>query len=581
MMNSVTRFVKDSSGVYRVLLDDGGGMWLISYGSPLAPIFVAEKDRWQFERIPTPADYEGHSDKVISFAQAERMALIRPLLDGGNQAITNKAYRLAEAKRIAEEHDTTPRRVLRLYYRYLATGRLTGKKERAPKSNETYDWAIRTFYFSAKRFSLKATYDMMLVQRYTDANGQLVDGTPTWPSFRGYFYSRNYHKQPKKVIARDGLTHYQRNCRPAFGSATNWRSIPGSYQMDATQADIYLVSRLDRTTVIGRPYIYMAVDTATQLIAGIYIGLEAGEGAVMACLAQAAGDKTTYCQKYGVEIKPEQWPSWGLPSEIITDKGREFLAGRMEELCRRYGIEIQSLPPFRPDGKGLVEKAFDLLQSRYKPLLRGKGVIEADAQERWATDYRAQATLDLHEFTKIIIHCILYLNSGRILRDGKTPAQLWSESVPDLMAVPDEELHLMALPRESVKLSRKGFRLNSLWYVPEDMEGLYLGDTYTLAYDPSDLSRVSIVLEGGYRPCALSTGQEDYLGLSRAEADAQRKKLREHQTAARKREISSSAASIHNIQAVIEDAKQKGGASGSQDGDMIRANRDAERGRLT
>ncbi|MEQ2428995.1 hypothetical protein [Enterocloster hominis (ex Hitch et al. 2024)] len=61
--------------------------------------------------------------------------------------------------------------------------------------------------------------------------------------------------------------------------------------MDATEADIYLVSRFDRTAVVGRPNIYMAVDTATQLIAGIYIGLDAGETAVMACLANAASDK--------------------------------------------------------------------------------------------------------------------------------------------------------------------------------------------------------------------------------------------------------------------------------------------------
>ena len=47
--------------------------------------------------------------------------------------------------------------------------------------------------------------------------------------------------------------------------------------MDATMADIYLVSRHDRSKVIGRPYIYLAVDTATQLIAGLYVGLECDE----------------------------------------------------------------------------------------------------------------------------------------------------------------------------------------------------------------------------------------------------------------------------------------------------------------
>lgn len=103
--------------------------------------------------------------------------------------------------------------------------------------------------------------------------------------------------------------------------------------MDATQADIYLVSRHDRSKIIGRPYIYLAVDTATQLIAGIYVGLECDESAVMLCLANAAQDKVEFCREHGVEIDPAQWPSQGLPHEIITDKGTEFFGPRMQELC--------------------------------------------------------------------------------------------------------------------------------------------------------------------------------------------------------------------------------------------------------
>lgn len=182
-----------------------------------------------------------------------------------------------------------------------------------------------------------------------------------------------------------------------------WKHRIGSYQMDATQADIYLVSSFDRSLIIGRPYIYLAVDTVTKLIAGIYVGLESGETAVMACLANAAADKVAYCAAYGIEIDAMQWPSSGVPAEIITDKGREFEGKQIDAICARYGMERESLPPFRPDQKGLVEKSFDLLQNRYKSLLRGKGVIEPDAQERWAVDYRSQAALTLEMYTQLVI----------------------------------------------------------------------------------------------------------------------------------------------------------------------------------
>ena len=121
-------------------------------------------------------------------------------------------------------------------------------------------------------------------------------------------------------------------------------------------------------------------------------------------------DKVEFCRQYGIDITKEEWPNTGLPGEIITDKGREFVGNRMNELTMKYGIDVETLPPFRPDGKGLVEKSFDLIQQRYKPVLRGKGVIEADAQERWAVDYRSQAILTPEEFAKVVIHCVLYLN---------------------------------------------------------------------------------------------------------------------------------------------------------------------------
>ena len=211
-------------------------------------------------------------------------------------------------------------------------------------------------------------------------------------------------------------------------------------------------------------------------------------------------DKVEYCARYGIEITPEQWPSVGMPTEIITDQGREFFGPRMSEMCCRYGLEVLTLPPFRPDQKGCVEKSIDLLQKRYKPLLRGKGVIEDDAQERWATDYRMQATLDLDDFTRIVIHSILYLNSGRIL-DDKTPAERWLELSPRLMAVNPQELHIQTLPRDTAKLTRKGIRVNRMWYAPDGADGLTIGNVYTIAYDPSDLRCIYIILADRICPC--------------------------------------------------------------------------------
>ena len=346
--------------------------------------------------------------------------------------------------------------------------------------------------------------------------------------------------------------------------------------MDATQADIYLVSRQDRSIVVGRPYIYMAVDTATHLIAGVYVGFSCDETSVMACIAQAASEKVEYCARYGIEITPEQWPSVGMPTEIITDQGREFFGPRMGELCKRYGLEVLTLPPFRPDCKGSVEKSIDLLQQRYKPMLRGRGVIEDDAQERWATDYRTQATLDLDDFTRIVIHSILHLNSGRLV-DGKTPAERWLELSPRLMAVDPNELHIQTLPRDTAKLTRKGIRINRMWYAPDDADGLVIGDTYTIAYDPADLYIIYICIYNAV-PChAVGLDRS----ISETEWSKEREATKKNREAARVRETASSIAATQAIRSIIEHADEHREPIRQVDGEQIKQDQISDRGRLT
>ena len=572
-MDRPLRFVCRLDATFRVLIATPAGCWLIDCNGPSPPFF--ETDLHKYERVPAPESWM--DERTVTPAQEARLNMIQQLLDC-DDCISDKTLRYKMAAEAAQQHQTTTRRILRLYYRYLATGRLTQKRtQQASKSNQMIERAIRRYYFGAKRLSLRSAYEMMLLEDYVGPEGGIDSDAPTWSQFRHYYYGHSLHKDPQKVIAREGLTKYQRDHRPAWGTSAGWRAQPGSYQMDATQADIYLVSRQDRSIVVGRPYIYLAVDTATHLIAGAYVGFDCDETAVMACIEQAAMDKVAYCARYGIESTPEQWPSAGMPSEIITDQGREFFGPRTGELCRRYGLEVLTLPPFRPDQKGCVEKSIDLLQKRYKPLLRGKGVIEDDAQERWATDYRMQATLDLDDFTRVVIHSVLYLNSGRLI-DGKTPAERWLELSPRLMAVDQQELHIQTLPRDTAKLTRKGIRINRMWYAPDDTTGLTIGDSYAIAYDPADLRHIHIILAD--RSCLCHAVDLDH-SLSETEWEKSHKVAKKSREAARKNEMTSSIAATQAIRSIIEHADEHREPIRRVDGEQIKQDKLTERGQLT
>lgn len=582
-------FIRIAGARFRVLRQDAGGAWVIAYDEYQMPVYVNRGELERAERIAAPEEYVRNRERPMSAAQRQRYDMLRPALED-DRCITDEAHRTEAFAAIAREHSTTARRLRRLYHAYLARGSLTRSKPRESVRRPDYEAAIRKYYFSAKRNSLRTAYELYILENYTN-KGVLADEIPSWSSFRLYYF-RHFRGDPQKEIAREGLTAYQRNNRPLYGSAMQYRESVGCYQVDETQGDIYLVSKWDRSKVIGRPNVYLAIDTASGLIAGLYVGLDAGETALMACIANAAGDKAAYCAAYGIDLSPDDWPSRGLPSEIISDRGGEFVGDRINELCICYGIDRQALPPFRAEEKPLVERAMDLIQDSYKSMLRGRGVIGDDVGERWATDYRQQAILTLDEYTAIVIHVIIALNRGRVLTDighlpvdaPNTPAALWKWLVDQgkstLLDVDADELYRRALPRASSKLTRKGIVCNGLRYLPERGAELTVGERVEYAYDAQDTSRIYVVgKDKRLIPCTLAPSSSRYDGYDMADVAVMRREEAEKEKAARQTELEARVAMRSEIERIIRQAEEQ--SPGSRDISEIQRHRTNERRRLT
>ena len=582
-------FVRIAGARFRVLQQDAGGAWVIAYDEYQMPVYINRDELECAERITAPEEYVRNRERPMSAAQQQRYDMLRPALDDA-RCITDEAHRAEVFAAIAREHNTTVRRLRRLYHAYLARGSLTKSKPREIIRRTDFEAAIRKYYFSAKRNSLRTAYELFILENYTN-KGVLADEIPSWSSFRLYYF-RHFRGDPQKEIAREGLTAYQRNNRPLYGSAMQYRESVGCYQVDETQGDIYLVSKWDRSKVIGRPNVYLAIDTASGLIAGVYVGLDAGETALMACIANAAGDKAAYCAAYGIDLSPADWPSRGLPSEIISDRGGEFVGDRINELCICYGIDRQALPPFRAEEKPLVERAMDLIQDSYKSMLRGRGVIGDDVGERWATDYRQQAILTLDEYTAIVIHTIIALNKGRVLTDighlpvdaPNTPAQLWKwltdQGKSTLLDVDADELYRRALPRTTGKITRKGIVWNGLRYLPEHGAELTVGEKVEYAYDAQDTSRIYVVGKDKHLiPCTLAPSSSRYDGYDMADVAVMRREEAEKEKAARQTELEARVAMRSEIERIIRQAEEQ--SPGSKDISEIQRHRTSERRRLT
>lgn len=572
-------FFELNSEVFRVLKEMDSGCFVISCQNYNIIQFIDIGILQHTERVAVPECFAVNAERLKqpSVALKDRMLLIQPLLED-EICLADRGRLTQLAKQVAAMEYTTKKRVLRLYYTYLATGSPMSKKLPTAQSrnNGIFDKAIRKHYFSAKQLSLKDTYQVMLLETYTTPDGKLIEHYPSWDCFKHYFYRNEYQNMLQKEIGRMGLSAYQRNSRPIFGAQSTWKERLGVFQMDATVADVYLVDSLGTHTVIGRPKIYMAVDTASRLIAGVYVTMEQGETEVLACLTNATANKVVFCEKYGIHIKPEQWPNTGLPKRIVVDRGEEFFGERMGELCAKYGVQVERLPPFRPDLKGLVEKSFDLLQQKYKPLLRGKGVVNKVPQERWDRDCREQARLSLSQFTAIVIRCVVYLNSARKLNNllpeqadsEPTAAGLWDWCVRhernDMLEVPVEEVFHIALPRKKASLTRTGLIYNKLRYINPDYKDacFVAGKTgyksVRVAVNANNTSRIFLIESGAFIPFDLAPASKKFGEMTFAEYEKTKQDMRVQARKQENKELEAGAKLYQQIKQIVQDAGKDG-----------------------
>ena len=163
----------------------------------------------------------------------------------------------------------------------------------------------------------------------------------------------------------------------------------------------------------------------------------------------------------------------------------------------------------------MVEQFFCCIQNYFKPHLKGKGLIEPDYRERGSIDYRKQACLTLKQFETVILHCIIYYNSQRVIENFPFTKEMLTEKVKpyssdiwnwvinnkpaNLINVDAETLRLMLLPRTSGKFTRRGLIVNKLRYKAEGFNEAYLeGNTEVVAYNPDNAGRVWLIENGNF-----------------------------------------------------------------------------------
>ena len=511
-------------------------------------------------------------DKELTEVQIKKRdldwQLVEKYWEDNKNKLLQKSYRSKVFKRISDESGVSLSTVKKLFSRFWQRGmnknallpdyinsgargkerNLLGKKVGRPKKADYYgesieginitsdvkkhfELSINKYYRNKKKPSLTETYTLMLKDFYSDRYVENNDVKyKVWdesliPSYQQFYYwFRKTKDVQKDIVFRESEKEFNLKHRQLLSNSTQETDGPGTrFQVDATIADIYLVSSLNRNRVIGRPVVYAIIDVFSRMITGIYVGLEGPSwiGAMMA-LDNMIANKVEYCREYGIEISEEQWSCRHLPEIIIADRG-EFEGYNVENLINNLNIKIENTSPYRGDLKGIVERSFRTTNEKIKH--KTPGAIQKEFRKRGDRDYRLDATLTLEEFTKIYINIVLHHNSKIIdkypmdkemIADEITaaPINLWNWGIKNrkgrLKTVDREVLRLNILPKGKASISRAGIRFKGLYYssdkaVKEQWFVNLKVRNIEVVYDPRNMSKIYIPYNNGldYDECYL------------------------------------------------------------------------------
>ena len=528
-------FIKYNGKLHRIIKEDGERSLIIDCKGTRLPQWT---DKKLMESLSETEIIDSDVIKgILDIAEAElepsqttvmnkRFTMIAAILP----VIENKAERIEHIKEAAKRYGVSIVTIRTYLCRYLVSQSKNGlvifydeSKEEAvhevkelTKDQKNMRWALNKFYYNTKKNSLNHAYINLLKEKYLDENGVLLEEHPSFYQFR-YFFRKTRDCQ-NEIISRYGLNYFKKNERLCVGDGVRaFATGIGMGMLDSTICDLYLVNEAGE--VIGRPVLTACVDAYSGLCMGYSLGWEGGIYSLRTLMLCILADKKEWCMKKGVAIEGNEWNCSYMPAELITDKGSEYKSENFEQLTE-LGITITNLPPFRPELKGPVEKFFDVVQNYFKPYLKGKGVIQPDFRERGATDYRKEACLTIEQFEAILIECIIFYNSKRIIEDFPYTEEMLQQRIKpysqdiwnygltkeesNVLEIGTEDVMMILLPRVKAKFTRFGLAVNGLHYRNDDYKKEMLnGGTGIVAYSPEDSGRVYLIEDGRYTAFTL------------------------------------------------------------------------------
>ena len=265
-------------------------------------------------------------------------------------------------------------------------------------------------------------------------------------------------------------------------------------QIDHTPVDVFVVDAVHRRA-IQRPWLTLAIDVASRMVAGFYLSLEAPSSASVAlAIHNVVMPKSEWLEARGVK---GDWPVSGLPDVIHVDNAREFRCRALARGAAEYGVSLVHRPVATPHYGGHIERLIGTMMGAVHLL---PGTTFSNIADRGAYEPEKHAAMTLDELERWLALQIVGRYHAEV--HGSLllpPIAAWGDAVAarrQPLRFPHDDTQFLYdfLPFEERSVRRDGVRLFGLRYW-DDVLSPWAGRLdrrLRVKYDPRDLSCVFV-----------------------------------------------------------------------------------------
>ena len=576
--------VFDLDGIRMRMLEadiPGDVAWCISLDSPVAwPVCLSYRQVADLSSVTVDeVSHKDHSESCLRKLETA-WARLEPFLNQHGSNLYEPKMRSLLVAEYAQAQSCSPvtlRKDLRRFWQrgqdkfalmpdYGNSGRrknatdeedpsLTGGRGRKPSNGQSVfqlkstdircmEQVVEDVYLKDARVTAVDTYTELVERhyRYEDGNQQLyarpAGSRPSLRQFRRFL--RNRYNIEIRLRKRKGNSDFEREDRKVLGTVlADCSGVGHYYEIDATIADVYLVSREDSRKIIGKPTLYLIIDRKSRLIVGFYFGLEnASWNAALQAILSIAEDKRALCERYGVEYRPSDWPAHQVfPQEFLADRG-DMISHASDNIAQGLQVTVTNLPSKRPDWKPLVECGFRLIHNTLRPVTPAYDP-PSNATRRRGKHYEKDACLTIKDFGNLVLNAIIQHNRREILDYELTPAELlagvrpspvelWNHGIASraglLTRFSEERVRFALLRKDTATVTERGVEFLGCFYsFPEAIAKKWFETARkgrfkaVVSYDPRLVDQIYVhALDGKGAPhvATLTDRSQKYVGLS-------------------------------------------------------------------